>query len=578
MPVEQRLSQQEQEAFTALGRALRAASPSSPSLKSRKTLDFPEFVRAALDRMPGANLFVQKGELDYATPAAAAMLGFPNPEELLDSVEIAREIKALPGTATAAELTSAKGSPVTVAIERTAIAWRNGPAERLTLTLRGDLPAPAGEPEAATKEPTATTKEAPAATVLAPLPAPSEQPVTPPAPHPPVVSVPPLQPSASLPEPSEPVVADQELRAILDTASDGIVTLDGDGRIMSFSAGAEAIFGLTSAEVKGRALTELMSPDSRKTVREYLAALQGPGLASVFNDGREVTAVVSQGGEVPLFLTIGKLQRTKPGQAALCAVVRDITQWKKTEAELREARDEAERQSRLKSEFLANVSHELRTPLNAILGFSEMMRMQSFGEIENEKYRSYVNDIHSSGSHLLSLINDLLDLSKVEAGKLELNFTAVNLAEVTEHAMTLVAGQAAERRVLLRKNIPPGLPQVVADLRSMRQILLNLLSNAVKFTDPGGQAIVSAALTKEGELKLKVKDTGLGMSDAELAHALEPFRRVATEGREAEGTGLGLPLTKALAEANRTSFAITSAPGKGTTVEITFPTTRVLAA
>jgi PAS domain S-box-containing protein len=373
-------------------------------------------------------------------------------------------------------------------------------------------------------------------------------------------------------------VADAELRAILDTASDGIITLDPDGRIMSFSAGAEAIFGYRSAEVRQKPFGELMTPDSRRTVRDYLAALQGPGLASVFNDGREVTAIVKQGGEVPLFLTISKLQPKAPHKAALCAVVRDITQWKKTEAELRAARDEAERASRQKSEFLANVSHELRTPLNAIIGFSEMMRMESFGEIENERYRSYVNDIHSSGSHLLSLINDLLDLSKVEAGKLELNFTSVNLAEVTEHALKLIQEQATQARVILRKALPADLPNVVADLRSMRQIMLNILSNAVKFTDPGGQVIISAGLTPEGELKLRVKDTGVGMSAEALAHALEPFRRVETEGRQAPGTGLGLPLTKALAEANRTRFDITSEPGKGTTVDITFPTTRVLAA
>ncbi len=172
-------------------------------------------------------------------------------------------------------------------------------------------------------------------------------------------------------------------------------------------------------------------------MRDYLAALQGPGLASVFNDGREVQAVVKQGGTVPLFLTIGRLQAPK-SQAAFCAVVRDITQWKKTESELREAKEKAEATSRQKSEFLARISHELRTPLNAIMGFSEVMRLARFGEIENEKYRGYVNDIHASGSHLLSLINDLLDIAKVEAGKLELNFTAVNLGEVIDHAMKML--------------------------------------------------------------------------------------------------------------------------------------------
>ena len=247
----------------------------------------------------------------------------------------------------------------------------------------------------------------------------------------------------------------EEMRAILDTSADGIITLDGNGNIYSLSAGAEAIFGYRIAEVADKPLIDLLTPESRKTFREYLSALQGPGLAALFNDGREVTAIVKQGGTVPLFLTIGRLQKASPGGAAFCAVVRDITQWKRTEAELRQAKEAAEQASRQKSEFLAKISHELRTPLNAILGFSEVMRLERFGEIPNDKYRGYVNDIHASGAHLLSLINDLLDLSKVEAGKLELNFTSVNLGDVLDHSVKLMQDQATSARVILRKNIPP---------------------------------------------------------------------------------------------------------------------------
>jgi PAS domain S-box-containing protein len=371
-------------------------------------------------------------------------------------------------------------------------------------------------------------------------------------------------------------VVDEELRAILDTATDGIITLDKSGKIHTFSAGAEAIFGYRIAEVADKPFGELLAADSRKILRDYLAALQGPGLASVFNDGREVNAVVKQGGTVPLFLTIGVLQ-SPASQAAFCAVVRDITQWKRTESELREAKEVAEATSRQKSEFLARISHELRTPLNAIMGFSEVMRLERFGEIKNEKYRGYVNDIHSSGGLLLSLINDLLDLSKVEAGQLELNFTAVNLSDTADNAIRLLQEAATGARVVIRKVMPVNLPNVVADQRSMRQIMLNILSNAIKFTDPGGQVIMSAVVSKSGELKFRVKDTGIGMNEEQLRDALEPFKRVNTVGREVQGTGLGLPLTKALAEANRTSFNITSEPRKGTLIELTFPTTRVLA-
>jgi signal transduction histidine kinase len=289
-----------------------------------------------------------------------------------------------------------------------------------------------------------------------------------------------------------------------------------------------------------------------------------------------MNGVVKQGGTVPLFLTIGRLQSTK-SKAVFCAVLRDITTWKRTEKELREAKEAAEEASRQKSEFLARISHELRTPLNAIIGFSEVMRMGQFGEIKNDKYRGYVNDIHASGGHLLSLINDLLDLSKIEAGKMELNFTAVSVADVTDHATRLLQDVATRGRVLVRKSIPDKLPRVVADLRAMRQVMLNLLSNAIKYTDPGGQVIVSAHVSSTGELSLRMKDTGVGMNAVQMQDALEPFKRVETIGRETLGTGLGLPLTKALVEANRAKFDISSEPGQGTLIEITFPTTRVLA-
>jgi PAS domain S-box-containing protein len=374
---------------------------------------------------------------------------------------------------------------------------------------------------------------------------------------------------------------DAELRAIIDTATDGIVTLDEAGYIRGFSAGAEALFGYRLAEVAGRPFTDLLAPEGRKIVQNYLAALGESGLGSVFSGGREVEAVVPRGGTVPLFITIGRIgasSGTRDASQAYCVVVRDLTNWKKTEAELRRAKEEAERASAQKSEFLANISHELRTPLNAILGFSEVMRTQRFGEIANRKYLGYAHDIHESGEHLLSLINDLLDLSKVEAGKLELNFTSVNIASLVDNCFAVMQENAAAARVLLRKTMPADLPTVVADQRSMKQILLNLISNSIKFTDPGGQVTVSARLARSGELTLSVRDTGIGMTEVEVQAALEPFKRVHVPRRDIPpGTGLGLPLTKALVEANRASFTISSEPQKGTLVEITFPTTRVLA-
>jgi len=383
-----------------------------------------------------------------------------------------------------------------------------------------------------------------------------------------------------------------ELRAILDTATDGIITLDRKGNICSFSAGAEALFGYNSGEVVGKAFEDLLDGDSSKVVSDYLQALGGSGLAAIFNDGREVQASVKQGGIISLFLTIGQLEAShnkakaaREGSAAFCVVVRDITQWKKTESELRQSKEAAEQSNAQKSLFLANISHELRTPLNAIMGFSEVMRSERFGEIANQKYLAYANDIHASGGHLLALINDLLDLAKVESGKLELNFTSVNLLNIIDEAMHLLQEEATGNRILLRKTAAGNLPNVVADTRSMKQILLNLLSNSVKFTKPGGQIIISAKVKDNGELVMTIKDTGRGMNKDELQRALTPFQQVERTSENSNdkntgkhmGTGLGLPLTKALVEANRADFSITSKPKKGTQVEIVFPTTRVLA-
>ncbi|MGB9369422.1 MAG: HAMP domain-containing sensor histidine kinase, partial [Xanthobacteraceae bacterium] len=286
------------------------------------------------------------------------------------------------------------------------------------------------------------------------------------------------------------------------------------------------------------------------------------------NSGREVIGRVRQGGLIPLFMTMGRI-----GEAGLkfCAVLRDITQWKRAEEDLLNAKRTAERASSAKSDFLAKISHEIRTPLNAVLGFSEVILNEQFGALGNERYREYMRDIHASGAHLVSLINDLLDLSKIEAGKLDLVFASVNLNELTRQCVALMQPQANQQRIIIRSSLAPSLPPVTADARSVRQIVLNLLSNSIKFTGAGGQVIVSTAATERGEAVLRVRDTGHGMTEKEIETAMEPFRQLATSTRWGSGgTGLGLPLTKALAEANRASFAIKSAKDAGTLVEITF--------
>jgi len=542
------------EAFHQLGRVLSEAvaePPPVPEKPRRKPVVIPRAVTTAIDKLNHAVLICKGEQVLHANPKALEIFGYPTVDDLINDEAVWTYFSTLGKPVPEARLALDNGRDVSFAAQLSEVAWHSGPARQFIL-----------KPVAA---PAAQQSEAKAAV---PPPAVAA------APEPPAVPAKTIQPEERF-QRTQPV-ADDELRAILDTATDGIITLDRDGKIHTFSAGAEAIFGYRIAEVADKPFGDLLAPESRKVLRDYLAALQGPGLASVFNDGREVTAIVKQGGSVPLFLTIGALQ-SLASRAAFCAVVRDITQWKRTESELREAKEAAEATSRQKSEFLARISHELRTPLNAIMGFSEVMRLERFGEIKNDKYRGYVNDIHSSGGLLLSLINDLLDLSKVEAGQLELNFTSVDLNDTAESAIKMLQEAATGARVVIRKAMPSNLPNVVADQRSMRQIMLNILSNAIKFTDPGGQVIISAHMNKTGELKLRVKDTGIGMNAEQLRDALEPFKRVVTEGREVQGTGLGLPLTKALAEANRTKFEISSEPRKGTLIELTFPTTRVLA-
>ncbi len=232
--------------------------------------------------------------------------------------------------------------------------------------------------------------------------------------------------------------------------------------------------------------------------------------------------------------------------------------------------------SRAKSGFLAAMSHELRTPLNAILGYSDLIRQQTFGPILPAKYSSYIEDIHASGAHLLRLINDLLDLAKIESGNRELRFEPVDLALVVGEAIKLVEPQSKQGRidVLVDDNI--GFV-IEADQRAVKQMLINLLSNAVKFSPPGGIAVVYCERLPAGEIALGVKDTGVGMSPAEQQRAIEPFAQISDAYTvEGQGTGLGLPIVKSLIEAHGGALRIESAPGRGSKIWLCFPPGRLL--
>lgn len=264
-------------------------------------------------------------------------------------------------------------------------------------------------------------------------------------------------------------------------------------------------------------------------------------------------------------------------------IIRLMAQWIGSEiiriqkdSELRHAKERAEVASQAKSEFLATISHELRTPLNSIIGFSDLMIMKAFGPLGHENYEEYLHNIHDSGQHLLKIINDILDVSKIEAGKLDLAEEVFDLAEAGREALRLTEHKAQEGGLQLAAELPNTFVNLQGDRRRVLQILLNLLSNAIKFTPSGGRITLSMTLLDDGRARLSVADTGIGMTPKEIEKALTPFGQVDSKlSRSQEGTGLGLPLTKSLAEMHQADFEILSTPWVGTKVMITFPASRL---
>ncbi len=250
----------------------------------------------------------------------------------------------------------------------------------------------------------------------------------------------------------------------------------------------------------------------------------------------------------------------------------DITAMKRVEDELRASKEEAERASRTKSDFLANVSHELRTPLNSIIGFSELLKAGVYGDLGDPRYGEYAGFIHQSGQHLLRVINDILDLSKVEAGMLDLDMSRVDVGDVIARSASLVRDRAEKAGLKLVVPTNVVLPPCIADETKLKQILLNLLSNAIKFTPSGGEVRVIARLDDQNRIEIAVCDTGIGMAQADIPKALSPFGQVDNVmTRRHEGTGLGLPLTKHLVDLHGGTLEIESAPGAGTTVRVRLP-------
>ncbi len=361
---------------------------------------------------------------------------------------------------------------------------------------------------------------------------------------------------------------------VFETSPDFIALMRlSDGVYVNVNKSFLNLFGFKREEVIGHSAADLgvgVDPADRDRIVEALRnkrSVQGIELKGRAKCGEirdiQISADIIAFDDDPLLLVIG----------------RDIADRKRQDAELIASKESADIANRAKSEFLANMSHELRTPLNAILGFSEIIRSQIHGRIEDQKYVEYANDIHASGTHLLDIINDILDLSKVEAGRLEVHEASLALNDVLANCLRLVGPRAREAGLDLKSDLPGDLPLLIADERLMKQIFLNLLSNAVKFTPRGGEILVAARIDEDGGFEIRVADTGIGMDKGGIAKAKMPFGQVDSSlNRKHEGTGLGLPLVLAFVERQGGALAIDSAPGHGTTVTIRFLADKIAAA
>jgi PAS domain S-box-containing protein len=367
-----------------------------------------------------------------------------------------------------------------------------------------------------------------------------------------------------------------ELRKLGMAVEQSPVTIfitDRAGRIEYVNPRLERMTGYGRSEFLGQTPQLLKSPETPQIVHEtmwatILAGRDWHGELKVRRkDGQEFWAHVS----------ISPIKDPDGTITHFVAMHEDITERKQAEASMEESRHAAELANKAKTELLANMSHELRTPLNAIIGFSQTMRAGLFGPLGNNKYREYAEYIHASGSHLLDLINDILDVAAVESGRLTLNEEEVDLADVQQSAIQFLASQAREAGVTLANAIGSDLPRLRADPRRLRQILLNVLSNAIKFTPQGGRIDCTARRDDDGGLVITVRDTGIGMDENGLITAMTKFGQVDSSlARRQEGTGLGLPLTKGLVELHDGRLDLSSAPNAGTTVTIRLPPWRVL--
>jgi two-component system cell cycle sensor histidine kinase PleC len=380
--------------------------------------------------------------------------------------------------------------------------------------------------------------------------------------------------------------AESRLRDGIESVSDAFVLFDKQNRLILWNQAFQDAFGFAAGVVRRGALKDDLNRIAALAIKGDHPAPGGrAGAREVeLHDGRWLQVserFTSEGGSVVTAadITAIKRQEAERKKAAddLQATVDQLETSQEKLSQLARkyetAMTRAEAANLAKSEFLANMSHELRTPLNAINGFSEIMEAEMFGPLGDARYKGYATDILKSGQHLLSLINDILDMAKIEAGKLTLHYEKVALKEICEDAIRLMRGKIQECGLTLHLDAP-DLPEIDADHRGLKQVLLNLISNAVKFTPEGGD--ITVALRREGSrIRIAVTDTGIGIAPEDLARLARPFEQVEGQhSKTTQGTGLGLALTKSLIELHHGEMVIDSEPGRGTTVSFALPIER----
>jgi PAS domain S-box-containing protein len=357
----------------------------------------------------------------------------------------------------------------------------------------------------------------------------------------------------------------KRLSAVIDNIVDGIITIDKHGTIESFNTSAKDIFGYSDKEVIGQNVKMLMPEPYHSEHDGYLKQHNETREKNIIGIGCEVMGRRKDGTTFPMDLAISEV--TYEDSVHFIGITRDITQRKLTEQALIESRDESDRANRAKSEFLSSMSHELRTPMNAILGFSQLLQ---FDDSLSDNSKDNVQEIHDAGEHLLELINEVLDLSRIESGQINLQLEAVDVRPIIENCISLVAALADKRKIQISHN---GIENIAvrADRTRLKQVLLNLISNAIKYNREAGTVTLEVQCVDENRLRILVTDTGPGIPAARLNELFQPFNRLDLESGAIEGTGIGLTITRSLIEMMNGTIEVKSEVGVGSTFWIELP-------